>query len=150
VALLEASPARLELARALLALGSSLRRSGSRREARPPLLRALELAERCGAAPVAERARTELYAAGGRPRAAALSGVDALTVSERRVAALAAEGRSNKEIAQTLFVTPKTVEVHLSRAYRKLGIASRGELGVTLVAPGAGVATTGVDVAGRP
>ncbi len=70
----------------------------------------------------------ELYAAGARPRTSALGGVDALTASERRVAAFAAEGQSNRDIAQALFVTPKTVEVHLSNAYRKLGIRSRRDL----------------------
>jgi DNA-binding NarL/FixJ family response regulator len=139
VTLLEASPARLEHARALLALGASLRRTGRRRESRPPLIRAVELAERCGAAAVAETARTELHAAGGRPRVAALAGADALTASERRVATLAAEGRTNKEIAQALFVTLKTVEVHLSRAYRKLGLTSRRELGAALGPGGEGV-----------
>ena len=72
--------------------------------------------------------RAELYAAGARPRTAALSGAGALTASERRVAGLAADGSSNRDIAQTLYVTPKTVEVHLSNAYRKLGIRSRREL----------------------
>ncbi|MGD9572699.1 MAG: helix-turn-helix transcriptional regulator, partial [Thermoleophilia bacterium] len=88
---------------------------------------------------------TELYAAGARPRTPALAGAEALTASERRVAALAAEGRTNKEIAQALFVTLKTVEVHLSHAYRKLGIASRRELGAAL-----GGAESRVDVRGRP
>jgi DNA-binding CsgD family transcriptional regulator len=149
-ALLEGSPARLEHARALLALGSALRRSGARRESRPWLLRALELAERCGAARDAEAARTELYAAGARPRAAALAGPGALTASERRVAALAAEGHTNKEIAQALFVTLKTVEVHLSHVYRKLGITSRRGLGAALAASGSGGERSGVDVSGRP
>jgi DNA-binding CsgD family transcriptional regulator len=128
VELLESSVARLELARALLALGSAVRRGREPTEAREPLRRALELAERCGADGLVEQARTELYAAGARPRSTALSGVDALTASERRVADMAAEGRSNKEIAQTLYVTPKTVEVHLSSAYRKLNIRSRQQL----------------------
>ena len=61
-----------------------------------------------------------------------LSGVDALTASERRVADMAREGLTNRQIAQALFVTPKTVEVHLSSVYRKLGIASRNELGGAL------------------
>ena len=69
-----------------------------------------------------------MHAAGARPRSAARSGPGSLTPSERRVAKLAAEGRTNREIAQTLYVTPKTVEVHLSRAYRKLGVGSRREL----------------------
>jgi DNA-binding NarL/FixJ family response regulator len=72
--------------------------------------------------------RTEIYATGARPRTAALAGVLALTASERRVADLAAAGQTNRDIAQALYVTPKTVEVHLSSAYRKLGIASRREL----------------------
>ena len=71
-------------------------------------------------------------AAGGRPRRTALTGVDSLTASERRVADLAAEGRTNKEIAQTLYVTLKTVELHLSNAYGKLGIPSRQLLGKAL------------------
>ena len=97
-------------------------------DAREPLRRALELATVCGAEPLAEHARTELHAAGVRPRREALSGVESLTPSERRVADLAAAGRTNRDVAQELFVTPKTVEVHLSNAYRKLGIRSRREL----------------------
>ncbi|UUY05498.1 helix-turn-helix transcriptional regulator [Svornostia abyssi] len=72
--------------------------------------------------------RTELHAAGARPRSDALAGVEALTPSERRVVDLAAAGSANREIAQTLYVTPKTVEVHLTNAYRKLGVRSRREL----------------------
>jgi DNA-binding CsgD family transcriptional regulator len=128
VALLDGTPARLELAKALAALGRVLRHARRPSEAREPLRRALELADACGAAGLAEDVRTELYAAGARPRTAALSGTGALTASERRVAALAADGASNRDIAQTLFVTPKTIEVHLSNAYRKLGIRSRREL----------------------
>jgi DNA-binding NarL/FixJ family response regulator len=132
IALLEASPARLEHAKALAALGAMLRRGRKPSEAREPLRRALELATACDAALLVEHARSELYAAGSRPRSEALSGVDALTPSELRVAELAAEGGSNKDIAQTLYVTPKTVEVHLSNAYRKLGIRSRRELPAAL------------------
>jgi DNA-binding NarL/FixJ family response regulator len=128
VDVLDGSTARLEHAKALAALGSGLRLARQPTEAREPLRRALELADACGAAGLAEDVRTELYATGARPRTAALSGAGALTASERRVAALAAEGASNRDIAQTLFVTPKTVEVHLSNAYRKLGIRSRREL----------------------
>jgi DNA-binding CsgD family transcriptional regulator len=75
-----------------------------------------------------EHAQEELAAMGARPRTVLLTGVEALTASERRVARMAAEGMSNKEIAQALFVTVKAVEVHLSGAYRKLGIGSRREL----------------------
>jgi DNA-binding CsgD family transcriptional regulator len=132
VAAVEGSPARLELAKALAAQGRALRHARRPADAREPLRRALELADACGAEGLAEDVRTELYAAGARPRTAALSGAGALTASERRVAALAAEGASNRDIAQSLFVTPKTVEVHLSNAYRKLGIRSRRELSAAL------------------
>ena len=128
VLIAEASPARLEHAEALVALGSAMRRAGQRSKAREPLRRGFELASRCGASPLAERARAELYSAGGRPRREALSGPGSLTPSERRVAELAAERRSNRDIAQTLYVTPKTVEVHLTSIYRKLGISTRAAL----------------------
>jgi DNA-binding NarL/FixJ family response regulator len=128
VALVEDTPARLELAKSLAALGRALRHARQPSESREPLRRALELADACGAAGLAEDVRTELYAAGARPRTTALSGTASLTASERRVATLASEGGSNRDIAQALFVTPKTVEVHLSNVYRKLGIRSRREL----------------------
>jgi DNA-binding NarL/FixJ family response regulator len=92
----------------------------------------LELADRCGAAGLADTVRTELKAAGVRPRITALKGPDALTPSERRVAGMAAEGMTNREIAQALFVTPKTIEVHLYNTFRKLEIRSRRELPATL------------------
>jgi DNA-binding CsgD family transcriptional regulator len=132
VNVLEGSPARLEHAKALTELGAALRRSNRRSDAREPLRRAVELATICGAKPLAERAETELLATGARPRRIALRGVASLTPSERRVAQMAVEGRTNREIAQSLFVTPKTVEVHLSSAYRKLGIASRSQLPAVL------------------
>jgi DNA-binding CsgD family transcriptional regulator len=128
VDVLEQSPMRLELAKALAALGAAQRRARQPSEARVPLRRALELAEACGAQSLVENVRAELAAAGAKPRSAALSGVESLTPSERRVVALAADGQTNRDIAQTLYVTPKTVEVHLSNAYRKLGIRSRREL----------------------
>jgi DNA-binding CsgD family transcriptional regulator len=131
-AVLEPSPARLEYAHALVDLGSVLRRANQRAASRDPLRRALDVADACGAAPLAERARHELHAAGGRPRRPRTSGVDALTASERRIAHMAASGLSNPEIAQALFVTRKTVEAHLGSAYRKLDIRSRGELSVAL------------------
>jgi DNA-binding CsgD family transcriptional regulator len=129
---LEGSPARLERARALADLGAELRRSGRTADAREPLRRALDLADACGAGPLAELARHELRAAGVRPRRPRISGSDALTASERRVATMAAEGLSNPEIAQALFVTKKTVEAHLGSAYRKLGINSRAQLASAL------------------
>src|SRR5205823_10971021 len=88
----------------------------------------LSLAARCGARTLERRARAELAAIGVRPRTADHSGTDSLTPSERRVVELAAEGGSNREIAQTLFVTEKTVETHLGRAFRKLDITSRRQL----------------------
>jgi DNA-binding NarL/FixJ family response regulator len=132
VTVLEHSHARLELAKALADLGSALRRDRHPSDARDPLRRALELADACGADALVEHVRSELYATGARPRTTALGGVDALTASERRVAAFAADGQSNRDIAQALFVTPKTVEVHLSNAYRKLGIRSRRDLAAAL------------------
>src|SRR4029079_2917249 len=97
---------------------------------RPPVARellrqGLDLAVRSGAKPLVERAEQELAATGARPRRLLLSGIESLTASERRVAGFAAEVLSNKDIAQALFVTTKTVEVHLSNVYRKLGIRSR-------------------------
>jgi DNA-binding CsgD family transcriptional regulator len=124
----ERSSARLEHARALTALGQALRRARRPGDARDPLRRAFEVASRCGAQPLAEVARAELYAAGSRPRRDALTGPGSLTPSERRIADLAAEGQSNRDIAQALFVTPKTVEFHLTGVYRKLGISTRAAL----------------------
>jgi DNA-binding CsgD family transcriptional regulator len=128
VAVLAESPARLEHARALVDLGAALRRARERREAREPLRRGLDLAHDCGALALVERARTELQAAGARPRRIQLTGVDALTPSERRIATMAAQGLTNREIAQALFVTLRTIETHLGHAYHKLGIRSREEL----------------------
>jgi DNA-binding CsgD family transcriptional regulator len=125
------SSARLEQARALTDLGAALRRANRRTEAREPLRRGLDLAVQCHAAPLADRARQELVTAGARPRRA-ISGVDALTPSELRVARMAAEGMGNRAIAQALFVTVKTIEVHLGSAYRKLGVPSRAALAAAL------------------
>jgi len=132
VATLERSPARLEQARALTDLGAALRRANRRAEARGALQDGLQLAGRCGAGALAERARTELRAAGGRTSDPTGSGAEQLTASERRVAELAAQGQSNPEIAQALFVTRKTVETHLGHVYRKLDISGRGQLGPAL------------------
>jgi DNA-binding CsgD family transcriptional regulator len=122
------SPAVLERARALAQLGIALRRRRRIVDAREPLRLALDLAHRCGARPLAELAGAELRIAGARPRRAQLTGFDALTTNERRVAAMAAEGLSNREIAESLFVSHKTIEKHLTAAYQKLGIGTRGEL----------------------
>ena len=128
VAVLATGQDRLELTRALVDLGAGLRRAGRRTAARTPLREALDLAAQGGATALASAARTELLASGARPRRDELRGRDALTASERRIAMLAAEGRSNREIAQALFVTQRTVETHLTHAYSKLGIDSREHL----------------------
>jgi len=122
------SPAGLEHARALVDLGAALRRANRRSEARDPLSRALDLAQRGGLRLIARRARDELLAAGARPRRDLLTGPGALTPAEHRVAALAAEGRSNREIAEQLYITMRTVETHLTHAFQKLEITSRTEL----------------------
>ncbi|MER5966342.1 AAA family ATPase [Streptomyces sp. NPDC002057] len=125
---LEGSVARLEYAAALADLGTALCAVGRPQEARVRLRIALDIADRCGAVPLAEDVRAAMRAAGARPRRAALTGRESLTPSERRVAELAALGGTNRTIAHQLFIAPKTVEVHLSRIYRKLGITKRAEL----------------------
>jgi DNA-binding CsgD family transcriptional regulator len=131
-ALLATSPARLEHARALVDLGAAHRRAGARAASREPLREGLDLADRCGAVRLGERARTELAATGARPRRARLSGPESLTPSELRIARLAAADRTSREIAQELFVTTKTVDAHLGHVYMKLGIKSRRALGDAL------------------
>jgi DNA-binding NarL/FixJ family response regulator len=128
IEILEPSTARLEHARAVAALGTALRRFGRPTDAREPLRRALELASACDATLLVEEVRAELQVVGVRPRTDAATGVESLTPSERRVVDLAVGGGTNRDIAQELYVTPKTVEVHLSNAYRKLGIRGRREL----------------------
>jgi DNA-binding CsgD family transcriptional regulator len=126
------SGASIQYARCMVDLGAALRRANKRAEARERLREGAELAYRAGTAALVERANAELAATGARPRKEAVGGVYALTASERRVADLAAQDRSNKEIAQALFVTVKTVEVHLSSVYRKLEITSRAQLPAAL------------------
>jgi DNA-binding CsgD family transcriptional regulator len=135
VEVLAGSQARLEHARALVDLGAALRRENRRTEARQRLREGVDLAQKLGAFGLAGRANDEIAATGARPRKVLQTGLDALTTSERRVGQLAADGMSNKEIAQTLFVTIKTVEVHLSHAYRKLEISSRVQLQNALLTP---------------
>ena len=107
-------------------LGATLRRLGRRGDARPHLVAGMELAEECGADRLVGRALEELQAAGARPRRSATRGPAALTASELRVARLAASAVTSKEIAQKLFVSPKTIETHLSHAYAKLGLTGQG------------------------
>ena len=128
----ERGDARLERARALADLGAMLRRRNRRTEARELLREALDIAYRAGARPLAGQAETELRATGARPRRVVLVGLDSLTASERRIAELASEGLSNREIAQTLFVTARTVEGHLTSVFRKLRVHSRDELPAAL------------------
>jgi ATP/maltotriose-dependent transcriptional regulator MalT len=129
------TPARLEQARALVDLGAARRRSGQRTEARPPLRQGLDLATACGAGPLVERANQELLASGALPRRQRMTGPESLTPSERRVAQLAAAGRSNPDIAQALFLTRRTVETHLTHVYQKLAITSRESLATALEEP---------------
>ena len=152
IEILEGSQAVLEHARTLVELGAELRRTNRRAEARDPLRLGIDIAHRCGATAVVQRGQTELHATGARPRRLVLSGVDAFTASERRVAELAADGLSNRDIAQALMVTTKTVETHLSHIFLKLGITSRadlpGELGRALTRPGVYGRQPAADAAG--
>ena len=132
VAVLETSQGALELARARIDLGAALVRAGKRDEARALLRDGQEGAAAAGATPLVERAHRELLATGARPRRTAAAGRDGLTPSELRVTEMAAGGQTNREIAQALFVTEKTVETHLGRAFMKLGVRSRKHLAQAL------------------
>lgn len=143
---LEGSGIQLELARSLAEQGAALRRAGRRIEARAQLVRALDLAHGLGARRIANYARTELIAAGARPRRDATLGREALTASEFRVARLAAQGLTNREVAQALFITSATTKTHLSRVYRKLAITRRDQLADALGRP---VGDAGADATAR-
>jgi len=129
----ERGDARLDRARALADLGALLRRRNRRTEARELLRESLDAAHRSGAKLLSERADTELRATGARPRRVVLTGLDSLTASEGRIAELARQGLSNREIAQMLFITTRTVEGHLTSVFRKLRVDSRDELPAALV-----------------
>jgi DNA-binding CsgD family transcriptional regulator len=126
------SNARLELARCLTELGGRRRAAGERRAARAILRDAHDSAHACRATALCERARAELLLAGGRPRPPAGAGAGALTPAERRVAEIAADGATNREIARRLYLSPKTVEMHLRSAYRKLDLTGREGLAAAL------------------
>ncbi|MFH8385807.1 AAA family ATPase [Kitasatospora sp. NPDC018058] len=132
VRVLSTAQARLRHAQALADHGAALRRASRTGEAREQLQQAVSMAHRCGATTIAEQAREELRAAGHRPRTPTFHGLEALTPTERRVTALAAEGMTNREISQHLFVGLRTVEVHLTNAYGKLGIGGRSGLAEAL------------------
>lgn len=129
----ERAGAGLQRARALTDLGAMLRRRNRRRDARELLREGLDTANRAGARRLAEEAETELRATGARPRRAFLTGLESLTASERRIAELAGDGQTNREIAQSLFITTRTVEGHLTSVFRKLQLDSRSELRAVLV-----------------
>ncbi len=135
---LAGSPSPLEHGRTLLLLGSEVRRAGQRSQARTLLTSALDRCDRCGAGALAARARAELRIAGARPRRARQAGPEALTAAELRVAELAARGLTNRQIAQALFLTTKTVETHLGHVYPKLDIQGRAGLTGALAVEAAG------------
>jgi DNA-binding CsgD family transcriptional regulator len=132
VAVLEQTPARLDHAHALVTLGCAQRRAGQRVLARATLGKGLRLARICGATPLARTADGELRILGSRTRRVTRSGRDVLTASEERVAALAASGYSNQQIAEALTVSIRTVETHLAHSYQKLAIIRRGQLAAIL------------------
>jgi DNA-binding CsgD family transcriptional regulator len=125
---LEHASVPLELARVRCDFGAALRAAGRRRDAQAVLEASYAQANKIGAVRIAARAGEELAAAGVRPRREPATGLAALTPSERRVAELAASGKTNREIAESLFVTQKTVETHLGHVYDKLGVRSRRDL----------------------
>jgi DNA-binding CsgD family transcriptional regulator len=129
---LRSGGAKVELARSLLHLGAALRHDRRAVEARSPLQEAVDLAAESGATELLQRAGEELAATGETRRSLSETGVAALTPSELRTARMAASGRTNREIADDLFVTPRTIEAHLTSAYRKLGIRSRKQLAEVL------------------
>jgi DNA-binding CsgD family transcriptional regulator len=122
-------------ARTHLAYGERLRRGQRRRDARVQLRAAAEIFDRLDARPWAERARAELRAS-GETLAGAGDGAEQLTPQELQIALLVTEGRTNAEVGRAVFLSTRTVEFHLSRAYRKLGVSSRTELTRRLTAAG--------------
>ncbi|MEV7004246.1 AAA family ATPase [Streptomyces sp. NPDC093982] len=128
----EAVGAQLELVRTLIDYGVSESAAGGLVRGRAHLRRAVELAHRCGAARLVERASVALANTGARPRSSGSDRWSSLTPGELQVARLAASGARNREIAAKLHVTARAVERHLTSAYRKLGVAGRPELGELL------------------
>jgi DNA-binding CsgD family transcriptional regulator len=133
VASLARSPARVEHAHALYELGRALGEVGRQAEARPLLHESYRVAGGCGARPLADRCAAEIKRVGGRRPRALLAGTAALTAQERRIAERAVAGATNREIAEELFLTLRTVEAHLTGVYRKLGISGRAQLAAHLM-----------------
>jgi DNA-binding CsgD family transcriptional regulator len=125
---LSGSRVRLELARTHLLYGEWLRRERRRLDAREHLRTALEAFTTMGAEAFARRAERELLATGERARKRTVDTIDQLTSQETQIARLAANGHLNREIASQLFISPSTVEYHLRKAFRKLGVKSRTQL----------------------
>jgi DNA-binding CsgD family transcriptional regulator len=125
--------ARTSLARALLVYGEWLRRQRRRVDAREQLGAAYEMFESMGAGAFARRAETELVATGERARRRAPETVLSLTPHEWRIATMVSEGMRNSEVAAQLYVSPRTVEYHLSKVFRKLGLTSRTELAAAML-----------------
>lgn len=134
IAVLRTAEHRGDLAAALVDLGVARRRAGRRRDARTVLEEGMDLAARCGARPLADRARAELHVLGARPRRYLASGAQSLTATQRRIAELVADGLTNREIAQAAFITQKTAETHVSAVLRKLDVRSRTEVAARLAA----------------
>jgi DNA-binding CsgD family transcriptional regulator len=128
---------RVELARAHLLYGEWLRRERRRLDAREQLRTAHKLFTQFGMEAFADRARVELEATGEHARKRTVETSDDLTPQEAQISRLAAEGGTNQEIAAQLFISPSTVEYHLRKAYRKLGVKSRHQLKQHLLQPGA-------------
>jgi DNA-binding CsgD family transcriptional regulator len=135
IAVLAGPDTRLEHARAQADLGALLHRRDHRADARRLLRQAVDTAHHLGAVALARQAETDLRATGAKPRRVRLTGLEALTASERRIAELAADGLTNREIAQTLFITDRTVEGHLTNVFTKLGVRSRTSLPAALATP---------------
>jgi DNA-binding CsgD family transcriptional regulator len=137
VPLLAGSPRLLERAHCLVEHGARLNELRRRPQARRVLRVGLELAERCGSTVLVARAEAQYTMSGGRLRPQP-TGVSGLTAAERRAVTLAANGQTNRQIAEELFLSVRTVEIHLTNAYRKMGVARRSELAAALAAAAAG------------